>query len=118
MLTNSMAQQVSDLKKGDDEEDLSLVSVVQDTPCPVGRKKAKSLQEEEKIMENVVENMKGMVGASHTETALATALSKFVDIFFDGLKEWKDQQMLANAAPELCQRICASSQALKSWNQD
>jgi len=104
MLTNSMAKQVSELKTGDDEEDLRPVSVVQDTPRPIGCKKAKRLQEEEKIMENVAEKMKGMVGAAQTGTALATALSKFADIFSDGLKEWKDQQMLANAAPELHQR--------------
>jgi hypothetical protein len=103
MLTNSMAKQVSDLKSGDDEEDLSPV-FVQDTPRPIGRKKAKRLQEEEKIMENVAEKMKGMVGAAQTGTALTTALSKFADIFSDGLKEWKDQQMPPNAAPELRQR--------------
>jgi hypothetical protein len=48
--------------------------------------------------------MKGIVGSSNTRPALATALSKFMDIFSEGLKEWKDQLIFANTAPELCQR--------------
>jgi hypothetical protein len=48
--------------------------------------------------------MKGIVGSSNTRPALATALSKFMDIFSEGLKEWKDQLIFANTTPELCQR--------------
>jgi hypothetical protein len=41
---------------------------------------------------------------AHTGPVLATALSKFADIFSEGLREWKDQLMFTNAAPELRQQ--------------
>jgi hypothetical protein len=37
---------------------------------------------EEKIMENVVDKMKGLAGSSNTGPALATALSTSTDVFF------------------------------------
>ncbi len=54
-------------------------------------------------MENVVDKMKGLAGSSNTGPALATALSTSTDVFSEGLKEWMDQLMFANAAPELNQ---------------
>jgi hypothetical protein len=106
MVTNAMANQSNDFNSSNNDEEVSPVSVVEDlvTPRPIGRKKAKRLQEEEKIMDNVAEKLKGLAGSSNTGPLLATALSKFADIFSEGLREWKDQQMFTSAAPELRQR--------------
>jgi hypothetical protein len=106
MVTNAMTNQSRDFNSSNNDEEVSPVSVVEDlvTPRPIGRTKAKRLQEEEKIMDNVAEKLKGLGGSSNTGPVLATALSKFAGIFSEGLREWKDQLMFANAASELRQR--------------
>jgi hypothetical protein len=106
MVTNAMANQSNNFNSSNNDEEVSPVSVVEDlvTPRPIGRKKARRLQEEGKNMDNVAEKLKGLGGSSNTGPLLATALSKFADIFSEGLREWKDQLMFASAAPELRQR--------------
>ena len=101
-----MTNQSRDFNSSNNDEEVSPVSVVEDlvTPRPIGRTKAKRLQEEEKIMDTVAEKLKGLGGSSNTGPVLAIALSKLADIFSEGLREWKDQLMFASAAPELRQR--------------
>jgi hypothetical protein len=57
----------------------------------------------------------GLVGSSNSGPLIATALSKFADIFSEGLREWK-QMPSNNFGGDM--RICTQCPALKSWNQD
>ncbi len=99
---NSLAQRDLDAKKkASPEGDEDLL-----TPRPIGKKKAKRLQEEETIIKNVVEKLKENGGSTSGSAglALAGALSQFASVFASGLQEWKERQAYSNASSELRQK--------------
>ena len=69
-------------------------------PRPLGKKRAKRQQEEEKIITNVTAKLKGETSGT-TGAVLAVALSQFANVFASGLQEWKDRQAYSNASPTL-----------------
>ncbi len=69
----------------------------------MGKKRAKRQQEEEKIITNVTEKLKGETSGT-TGAVLASALTQFANVFASGLQEWKDRQAYSNASPTLKQK--------------
>ena len=93
-------QAVKRSNNSNSEEDL-----ITPTPKnPVGKKKAKRMVEEQKMVENVLAEFKKSSNNNNAGEALANALNKFADICFSGLHEWKDRSAYANADAQLCQR--------------
>jgi hypothetical protein len=71
---------------------------------PVGKRKAKRLVEEKKIIDTVAEKLKGHINNGSAGQVLATAISQIADIVASGMQEWKDQRMYMNASQELKQQ--------------
>ncbi len=99
---NNLAQRDLDAKKkASPEGDEDLL-----TPRPIGKKKAKRLQEEDTIIKNVVNKLKENGGSTSGSAglALAGALSQFAAVFASGLQEWKERQAYSNASVQLRQK--------------
>ena len=70
----------------------------------MGKKRAKRLEQEEKIISNVTEKLKGAVNnntSSASGLALARSLEQMSAVFASGLQEWRERQAYANASPSL-----------------
>jgi hypothetical protein len=70
---------------------------------PMGKKKAKRMQEEDKILDNIKEKLSSE-GHGNTGMILAGALTQFANVFASGLQEWRDRQAYSNASPTLRKR--------------
>jgi hypothetical protein len=80
-----------------------LETPTQDTIRPIGKKKTKRKQEEDKMIENVTEKLKSG-GQGNAGMVLAGALTQFANVFSAGLQEWRDRQAYNNASPTLKKR--------------
>jgi hypothetical protein len=69
----------------------------------MGKKKAKRIQEEDKILDNITEKLSSE-GHGNAGMILAGALTQFANIFASGLREWRDRQAYSNASPTLKKR--------------
>jgi hypothetical protein len=78
----------------------ALETPTQHTMCPMGNKKAKRIQEEDKILDNITEKLSSE-GHGNAGMILAGALTQFANIFASGLQEWRDRQAYSNASPTL-----------------
>ncbi len=78
----------------------ALGTPTQDTMRPMGKKRAKRIQEEEKILDNITEKMSSG-GHGNAGIILAGALTQFANVFASGLQEWRDRQAYSNASPTL-----------------
>ncbi len=67
----------------------ALETPTHDTTCPIGKKRAKRKQEEEKMIENVTEKLKSG-GQGNAGMVLAGALTQFANVFASGFQEWRD----------------------------
>ena len=71
------------------------------------------MEEEQKLMENVLAQFQKTSSDSSGGAVLAHALSKFADICAAGLQEWKEHNAYINADPYLCQRY--DDLVLQAW---
>lgn len=77
------------------------------TKRPAGSKAAKRKIEEEKIVENVKDSLKGTLlpkGSSTNSSSsalLATAFSHFADMLHTGIQKWTERAAYCNADPEV-----------------
>lgn len=81
------------------------------TKRPAGSKAAKRKIEEEKIVENVKDSLKGTLlpkGSSTNSSSsalLATAFSHFADMLHTGIQKWTERAAYCNADPEVKRRF-------------
>jgi hypothetical protein len=75
---------------------------------PMGTKKSKRLEEEEKIINNVTDAIRGNFNAGDGNASAAAvvgaALGQFTNLISEALKSWQDHQSYSNADPALRKR--------------
>jgi hypothetical protein len=95
----------SDVSKELSESNVAPLSAVTRAARPMGQKKSKRHEEEEKIAGNVVDAIRGSMqageGNNSASAVLAAALGSFTTLISESLKSWQEHQSYSNADPDL-----------------
>jgi len=95
----------SDVSKELSESNVAPSSAVTRAARPMGQKKSKRHEEEEKIAGNVVDAIRGSMqageGNNSASAVLAAALGSFTTLISESLKSWQEHQSYSNADPDL-----------------
>ncbi len=95
----------SDVPKELTEPDDAPSSTVTRAARPMGQKKSKCCEKEEKIAGNVINairaSMQAGEGNNSASAVLATALGSFTTLISESLKSWQEHQSYSNSDPDL-----------------